>query len=68
MWKKIHEYLNKNTISEYEKWRERLAKQEMLTPPGHLVSTLVSRRPWMTIVYAIICATMRVHQLFRVLY
>ena len=26
----------------------------MLTPPGHLVSTLVSRRPWMTIVYAII--------------
>ena len=51
------------TISEYEKWREWLAKQEMLTPPGYLVSSLVPRRPWMTTFYAFICATMRVHQL-----
>ena len=64
---KIQEYLKQNTILEYEKWRERLAKQEMLTPPGHLVSTLVSRRPLMTTGYAIICATMKVRQLFRIL-
>ena len=36
--------------------------------PGHLVSTLVSRRPRMTMVYAIVFAAMRVHQLFRILY
>ena len=29
-------------------WRVRLAKQEMLTPPGHLVSPLVCRGPWMS--------------------
>ena len=28
-------------------WRVRLAKQETLTPPGYLVSTLVCRGPWM---------------------
>ena len=28
-------------------WRVRLAKQETLTPPGHLVSPLVCRDPWM---------------------
>ena len=28
-------------------WRVRLAKQETLTPPGHLVSPLVCRGPWM---------------------
>ena len=26
-------------------WRVRLAKQETLTPPGHLVSSLVCRGP-----------------------
>ena len=31
-------------------WRVRLAKQETLTPPGHLVSPLVCRGPWMSIV------------------
>ena len=31
-------------------WRVRLAKQETLTPPGHLVSTLVCRSPWMSTV------------------
>ena len=29
-------------------WRVRLAKQETLTPPGHLVSPLVCRCPWMS--------------------
>ena len=33
-----------------DKWRVRLAKQEMLTPPGHLVSPLVCRSPWMSTV------------------
>ena len=28
-------------------WRVRLAKQETLTPPGHMVSPLVCRGPWM---------------------
>ena len=33
-------------------WRVRLAKQEALTPLGHLVSPLVCRGPWMsTVVY-----------------
>ena len=31
-------------------WRVRLAKQEMLTPPGYLVSPLVCRGPWMSTV------------------
>ena len=31
-------------------WRVRIAKQEMLTPPGHLVSPLVCRGPWMSTV------------------
>ena len=31
-------------------WRVRLAKQETLTPPGHLVSHLVCRGPWMSTV------------------
>ena len=31
-------------------WRMRLAKQETLTPPGHLVSPLVCRDPWMSTV------------------
>ena len=31
-------------------WRVRLAKQETLTPPGHLVSPLVCRSPWMSTV------------------
>ena len=29
-------------------WRVRLAKQETLTPPGHLVSPLVCRGPWIS--------------------
>ena len=29
-------------------WRVRLANQETLTPPGHLVSPLVCRGPWMS--------------------
>ena len=31
-------------------WRVRLAKQETLTPPGHLVLPLVCRGPWMSTV------------------
>ena len=31
-------------------WRVRLAKQETLTPPGHLVSPLACRGPWMSTV------------------
>ena len=31
-------------------WRVRLANQETLTPPGHLVSPLVCRGPWMSTV------------------
>ena len=31
-------------------WQVWLAKQETLTPPGHLVSPLVSRGPWMSTV------------------
>ena len=31
-------------------WRVQLAKQETLTPPGHLVSPLVCRGPWMSTV------------------
>ena len=31
-------------------WRVRLAKKETLTPPGHLVSPLVCRGPWMSTV------------------
>ena len=31
-------------------WRVQLAKQETLTPPGHLVSPLVFRGPWMSTV------------------
>ena len=29
-------------------WRVRLAKQETLTPPGHLVSPLLCRGPWIS--------------------
>ena len=37
-------------------WRVRLAKQETLTPPGHLVSPLVCRGPWMsTVVLYCLC-------------
>ena len=31
-------------------WQVRLAKQETLTPPGHLVSPLLCRGPWLSIV------------------
>ena len=31
-------------------WRMRLAKQETITPPGHLVLPLVGRGPWMSTV------------------
>ena len=31
-------------------WQVRLAEQETLTPPGHLVSPLVCRGPWMSTV------------------
>ena len=37
-------------------WRVRIAKQETLTPPGHLVSPLVCRGPWMsTVVLYCLC-------------
>ena len=37
-------------------WRVRLAKQETLTPPGHLVSPLVWWGPWMsTVVLCCLC-------------
>ena len=49
-------------------WRVRLAKQETLTPPGHLVSSLVCRvhecPPWDFIVGA----TVTVHQFFCILH
>ena len=37
-------------------WRVRLAKQETLTPPGHLVSSLVCRGPWMSTVVLYNCS------------
>ena len=37
-------------VSRGHSWRVRLAKQETLTPPGHLVSPLVCRGPWMSTV------------------
>ena len=46
-------------------WRVRLAKQETLTPPGHLVSPLVCKGPpW----YSIVFATVTVHQFFCILH
>ena len=36
-------------------WRVRLAKQETLTPPGHLVSPLVCRGPWISTVVLYCC-------------
>ena len=36
-------------------WRVRLAMQETLTPPGHLVSPLVCRGPWMSTVVCCWC-------------
>ena len=45
-------------------WRVRLAKQETLTPPGHLVSRLVCRGPWISTVVLIVGATMTMHQSF----
>ena len=49
-------------------WRVQLAKQEMLTPPGHRVSPLVYRvrecPPWCSIVGA----TVTVHQFFCILH
>ena len=45
-------------------WRVRPAKQETMTPPGHLVSPLVCRGPWMSTVGAIVT----VHQFFGILH
>ena len=44
--------LHKYTLSlcRWHSLRVRLAKQETLTPPGHLVSPLVCRGPWMSTV------------------
>ena len=36
-------------------WRVRLSKQETLTPPGHVVSPLVCRGPWMSTVLLYWC-------------
>ena len=36
-------------------WRVRLARLETLTPPGHLVSPLVCRGPWMSTVVLYCC-------------
>ena len=47
-------------------WRVRLAKQETLTPPGHLVSPLVCKGPWTCIlhlsdrIYPIDCTYLRI--------
>ena len=54
-------------------WRVWLAKQETLTPPGHLVSPLVCRSPWMSTVVlywwcSIVGATVTVHQFFCILH
>ena len=50
-------------------WRVRLAKQEAPTPPGHLVSPLVCRGPWMsTVVLYFVGATVTVHQFFCILH
>ena len=50
----IHEHVPYNstnrTSGRGHSWRVRLAKQETLTPPGHLVSSLVCRGPWMSTV------------------
>ena len=49
-------------------WRVRLAKQETLTPPWHLVSPLVCRGPWMSPWCSIVGATVTVHQFFCILH
>ena len=38
------------SLSRGHSWRVQLAKQETLTPPGHVVSPLVCRGPWMSTV------------------
>ena len=42
--------VSQNVLCRGHSWRVRLAKQETLTPPGHLVSPLVYRGPWMSTV------------------
>ena len=50
-------------------WRVRLAKQETLIPPGHLVSPLVCRGPWMsTVVRSIVGASVTMQQFFCILH
>ena len=49
-------------------WRVRLAKQETLTPPGHLVSPLVCRGLWMSTVVLYFGATVTVHKFFCILH
>ena len=49
-------------------WRVRLAKQETLTPPGHLVSTLVCRGPWMSTVVLYCWCHSDMHQFFCILH
>ena len=44
----------------------RLVEQETLTPPGYLVSPLVSRGPWMFTVELCSFAAVNVHQLFYI--
>ena len=49
-------------------WWVRLAKQETLTPPRHLVSPLICRGPWMSTRCSIVGATVEVHQFFCILH
>ena len=46
----IYIYIYTLKLCRGHSWRVRLAKQETLTPPGHLVSPLVCRDPWMSTV------------------
>ena len=45
-----HAFINIFSLCRGHSWRLRLAKQDTLTPPGHLVSPLLCRGPWISTV------------------
>ena len=49
-------------------WRVQIARQGTLTPPGHLVSPLVCRGPWLPPWYSSVGVAVTVHQLFCILH
>ena len=63
-----HTSINTLSLCRGHSWRVRLAKQESLTPPEHLVSPLVCRGPWMSTVALYFGATVTVHQFFCILH